>query len=131
VARPRRRPSIARKREEQGRLFWVWLLTLPILLLIGASRAFGAPWPNQLTQRIGFVVLAFPVLFVVGEPLFSGAIASIRERRADLPLCVAAAAAAGYASGVLAIFTPAPPLAGISALMVSIYLSLRYITSRY
>ena len=125
------RPSIARKREEQGRLFWVWLLTLPILLLLGASRAFGAPWPNPTTQRIGFVVLAFPVLFVVGEPLFSGALEAIRNRRADVSLIVAGAAAAGYASGVLAIFTSAPPLAGASSLMVAVYLTLRYITSRY
>ena len=126
-----RRPSIARKREEQGRLFWVWLLTLPILLLLVASRAFGAPWPNRLTQRIGMVVLAFPVLFVVGEPLFHGAMDAIRERRIDVPLIVAAAVAAAYISGLAAIFTPAPALAGGAALVVSIYVTLRYATSKY
>jgi len=125
------RPSIARKREEQGRLFWVWLLTLPLLLLLGASRVFGAPWPNPLTQRIGFVVLAFPVLFVVGEPLFAAARAAIERRRPNLSLIVAGMAAAGYGCGLLAIFTSAPPLAGASALLVSVYLTLRYITSRY
>ncbi len=127
----RRGPSIARKREEQGRLFWVWLLTLPLLLLMGASRAFGAPWPNPLTLRIGYIMLAFPVLFVVGEPVFRDALASARQKRLDLGLLVGVAAAGCYASSVLSLFTPAPPLGGISALVVSAYLTRRYITSRY
>ena len=127
----RSRPSIARTREEQGRLFWVWLLTLPILLLHAAGRAFGAPWPHPLTQRIALVVLAYPVLFVVGEPLFSGAVAAIRERRASVSLIVAGVVAAGYATGVLAVFTSAPATAGLSALLVAVYLTLRYVTERY
>ena len=131
LVKARSGPSIARTREEQGRLFWVWLLTLPILLLIGASRVFGAPWPNPLTQRIALVALAYPVVFVVGEPLFVAAIAAIRERRANVALIVAGTAAASYAVGVLALFTSAPPAAGLSALIVSVYLTVRYATRRY
>lgn len=124
-------PSVARKREEQGRLFWAWLLSLPILLLLGASRAFGTPWPNPLTQHIAQVILAFPVLFTVGEPLFGAAATAIRERRPGIALLVAAAATAGYASGVLAVFLPLPATAGPSALLVSTYLTLRYFAGRY
>lgn len=119
--------SRARRREEQGRLFWVWLLTLPIILLMGASRAFGAPWPNPLTQRIAMLLLAFPVLFVVGEPLLADAAESLRARRGHPSLAVAAAALGCYASGALALFTSAPPIAGISALLVSAYFTARYL----
>ena len=122
--------SLARKREEQGRLFWVWLLTLPILLLLAASVAFEAPWPNPLTQRIAMVMLAFPVLFVVGEPLLAEAFASTTERRRSA-LAVAMVAVACYASGILALFTPAPPIAGASALIVALYLTVRYLAGRY
>lgn len=122
--------SLARTREEQGRLFWVWLLTLPILLLLGASRAFGAPWPNPLTQRIAMVMLAFPVLFVVGEPLLVEAFGPA-DRRRRMPLVVALVAIACYLSGVLALFTAAPPIAGASAVVVSTYLSVRYLAGWY
>lgn len=124
-------PSITRKREEQGRLFWVWLLSLPILLLLGASRVFGTPWPNPLTQRIAQVMLAFPVLFGVGEPLFSGAIEALRRHRPDVSAIVAGAAMAGYVCGVLAVFLPLPATAGASALLVALYLTLRYFAGRY
>jgi cation transport ATPase len=125
-------PTVARTREEQGRLFWVWVLTLPILLLLGASAAFAAPWPNQLTQRIGQALLAFPVLFVVGEPLLHSASAALRgEVKAPLAVITAAVALACYGSGLLAIVGLAPPLAGVSAVVVSTYLSLRYVAGRY
>jgi len=123
--------SIARTREEQGRLFWTWLLTLPIIGLLAASRAFGAPWPHPLTQRIAMVMLAFPVLFVVGEPLVGGAAANLRSGRAGITVVVAGIAFGCYASGVLALFTPAPPIAGLSALVVSTYLTVRYLFGRY
>jgi len=122
----------AREREEQGRLFWVWLLSLPILLLMAAAAAFGTPWPNPLTQRIAMIMLAFPVIFVVGEPVMSGARSTLAGEGRDAGALVAAAAAvAMYASGVLSLITPAPPLAGLAALVVSTYLTLRYATGRY
>lgn len=123
-------PSRARRHEEQGRLFWVWLLTLPIILLLAAARGFGAPWPNPLTQRVAMLMLAFPVLFVVGEPLFVEAIAAWRERRASPALPIAAIVLVCYASGALALFTAAPPIAGQAALLVAAYLTLRYIFAR-
>ena len=124
-------PSLARKREEQGRLFWVWLLSLPIVLLLVASRAFGAPWPNPLTHRIAMVMLSFPVLFVVGEPLLTRAAKTARAGRIGISVIVAGVALGSYASGVLALFTSAPPVGGLSALVVSTYLTGRYIAGRY
>lgn len=124
-------PSKARKREEQGRLFWVWLLTLPIILLLAAAFAFGAPWPNPLTQRIAMLMLAFPVVFVVGEPLLAEAVAALRGNGGYAPLAVAAGALACYASGALSLLTPAPPVAGLSALIVCAYLTVRYLGERY
>jgi len=122
--------SRARKREEQGRLFWVWLLTLPILLLLAASRAFEAPWPNPLTQRIAMLMLAFPVLFVVGEPLLAEAFGSAKERKRQA-VVVSLVAIACYVSGILALFTSAPPVAGVSAVVVSTYLTVRYLAGWY
>ncbi|MGD8330419.1 MAG: hypothetical protein PVJ49_13380 [Acidobacteriota bacterium] len=124
-------PSLARRREEQGRLFWAWLLTLPIILLLAAARAFGTPWPNPMTQRIAMVMLAFPVVFVVGEPLLSDAAAALRRRAWHPAVIVAPIALACYASGMLALLTAAPAIGGVSALVVSTYLTARYLSGRY
>ena len=123
-------PSKASRREEQGRLFWLWLLTLPIILMLGAAAAFGAPWPDPLTQRIGMAMLAFPVLFMVGDPLFRDASHAIREGRAALEVLVAALVLAAYASGLLSLIAPTPPIAGLSAVVVSTYFTVRFFAGR-
>lgn len=119
----------ARKTEEQGRLFWVWLLTLPILLMMGASQAFGAPWPSPLLFDLAMVTLAFPVLFVAGEPLFGDALEARRQSKWSLEMWVAGLVMAGYASGLLALISPAPQLAGASAVAAAAYLTVRYLKS--
>jgi len=97
---------------------------------LGASQAFGVPWPTPLTHRIAMVVLSYPVVFVVGEPLFARAAATARDGRVGISVIVAGAALGSYASGVLALFTPAPPIGGLSALVVSTYLTVRYLVRR-
>ncbi len=116
-----------RKSEEQGRLFWVWLLTLPIIGLFAASLAFGAPWPSPWVLRIGMVVLAFPVVFGVGEPLFHDAAEARRRGAWSVAAPVLLLAIISYATGILALFLPIPTFAGISAILVAVYLTARYI----
>lgn len=116
-----------RKSEEQGRLFWAWLFTLPIIGLLAASLAFGAPWPSPTVLRIGMLVLAFPVLFGVGEPLFHDAAEARRHGAWGAAVPVLALAIATYAAGILALFLPIPTLAGASAFLVALYLTARYV----
>ena len=116
-----------RKSEEQGRLFWVWLLSLPIIGLLAASLAFGAPWPSPWVLRIGMVVLAFPVVFGVGEPLFRDAAEARRRGAWSVAAPVLLLAIVSYATGVLALFLPIPTFAGASAILVALYLTGRYL----
>ncbi|MCH7824136.1 MAG: hypothetical protein IH849_04990 [Acidobacteria bacterium] len=124
-------PTKARRREEQGRLFWLWLLTLPIILMLAAAFAFGAPWPNPLAQRFAMIMLAFPVLFMVGDPLFRDAKRALMDRRLGPEVAVAAIVLVTYGSGLLALIAPTPPVAGLSALVISAYFSVRYLLGRY
>lgn len=119
--------SPARRVEDQGRLFWAWLLTFPILVLHGASWAFGAPWPSRLRLHLALLGLAFPVVFVVGEPLFRDAIASWRAGRPGVAMLLAPATVVAYVSGLVALFAPTTSFAGASAVVGSTYLTLRYL----
>lgn len=76
------------------------------------------------------LMLAFPVLFVVGEPLLVEAFGSESRRRRSSQV-VGLIAVACYVSGILALFTSAPPVAGGSAVVVSAYLTVRYLADWY
>lgn len=119
--------STARRAEEQGRLFWAWLFTLPIIAMVAASWVFGAPWPSRMRLHLALLGLAFPVVFVVGEPLFRHALEARRRGALDVTSGLAVATMVGYLSGIVALVAPTPSLTGVSAVVVSTYLSLRYL----
>lgn len=139
----RRVPSRAALREAQGRLFWVWLLTSPIVFLEMAHVAFGAPWPGPLLKDVGLLLLAFPVLFVVGDRTFHAARARLRagegnasaaegadedrDRGSLADLVVAAACVVAYGSGFLATFTYLPNPAGFAAVLMAAHTTVRYL----
>lgn len=104
--------------EALGRLFWAWLFTLPIALIFAASWAFGAPWPSPLLRDFGVLVLAFPVVFVVGGNAVRSAAAALRQRRPDLSAVIVALAVLAYATGVLSLVAPVANLAGVAALLM-------------
>lgn len=113
-------------RDAQGRLFFAWLFTLPILAIMAAHRLFGRPWPGPVLENLGMLILAAPVVFAVGRPILSSAARSLRSRRMGLDLLVAGAALAAYASGALALLLPVPGLAGLASVLVAAHLTLRY-----
>ena len=99
--------------------------------MLTAAFAFGAPWPDPLSQRLAMAMLAFPVLFMVGEPLFKDAKRALRDRRLRPEVAVAVIVLLAYISGFLALIFPTPPVAGFSALIVSAYFTIRYLLGRY
>jgi cation transport ATPase len=99
--------------------------------MLTAAFAFGAPWPDPLTQRLAMAMLAFPVLFMVGEPLFKDAKRALRDRHLRPELAVAAIVLLAYSSGLLALIFPTPSVAGYSALIVSAYFTVRYLLEKY
>ncbi len=117
-------------REAQGRVFFAWLFTLPIMLIMAGSWAFGSPWPDPLLHRLLMLVLAFPVLFVVGNETLSSAAAAVRRRAPNMDVLIALGTLAAYTSGLLALFTPVASFSGIAAMIMAFHLTGRYIETK-
>jgi cation transport ATPase len=117
-------------KDAQGRLFWIWAFSLPVILIMIASTAFGTPWPSRLLRDIAFLILAVPVLFVVGRDELSAAAARRGHTRSVSGLLVAAAAVTGYLSGLLALVVPVPNLAGMAVVVVAAYSTMCYLKGR-
>ena len=102
--------------EAQGRLFFAWLFTLPIMLIMAGSWAFGSPWPSPLLHRLLMLLLAFPVLFVVGGETLGYALGAVRRRSANMDLLIALGTLAAYSTGFLSLFLPLASFAGVAAI---------------
>jgi Cu+-exporting ATPase len=117
-------------REAQGRVFFAWLFTLPIMLIMAGSWAFGSPWPDPLLHQLLMLLLAFPVLFVVGNETLSSAAAAIRRRTPNMDVLIALGTLAAYATGLLALLTPIASFSGIAAMIMAFHLTGRYIETK-
>jgi Cu+-exporting ATPase len=120
----------AQVREAQGRLFFAWLFTLPIMLIMAGSWAFGSPWPSPFVHLLLMLVLAFPVVFVVGNETLTGALAAIGRRIPNMDVLIALGTLAAYLTGILAIFTSLTSFAGIAAMIMAFHMTGRYMEAR-
>lgn len=120
----------AKLREAQGRLFFAWLFTLPIMLIMAGSWAFGSPWPSPFVHRLLMVVLAFPVLFAVGSETMQFALRAARRGAANMDVLIALGTLAAYTTGILALFTPLASFAGVAAMIMAFHLTGRYLEAR-
>ena len=117
-------------REAQGRVFFAWLFTLPIMLIMAGSWAFGSFWPDPLLHQLLMLMLAFPVLFVVGVETLSSAVAAVGRRSPNMDVLIALGTLAAYATGLLALFTPITSFSGIAAMIMAFHLTGRYIETK-
>jgi len=117
-------------REAQGRVFFAWLFTLPIMLIMAGSWAFGSPWPNRFLHQLLMLILASPVVFVVGGETLAGAAAAIARRVPNMDVLIALGTLAAYSTGVFALFSSLTSFAGIAAMIMAFHMTGRYLEAR-
>jgi len=117
-------------REAQGRVFFAWLFTLPIMLIMAGSWAFGSPWPSPFLHQLLMLILASPVVFVVGSETLSGAAAAVARRVPNMDVLIALGTLAAYSTGVFALFSSLTSFAGIAAMIMAFHMTGRYLESR-
>ena len=131
-------PSVAKNtdgdraslREAQGRLFFAWLFTLPIMLIMAGSWAFGSPWPSPFLHQLLMVILASPVVFVVGGETLSGAAAAVARRVPNMDVLIALGTLAAYSTGIFALVSSLTSFAGIAAMIMAFHMTGRYLEAR-
>ncbi len=117
-------------REAQGRVFFAWLFTLPIMLIMAGSWAFGSPWPSPFLHQLLMLILASPVVFVVGSETLAGATAAVRRRLPNMDVLIALGTLAAYSTGVFALFSSLTSFAGIAAMIMAFHMTGRYMEAR-
>ncbi len=129
-SRPSPGAERAEVREAQGRLFFAWLFTLPIMLIMAGSWAFGSPWPSPFLHQLLMLILAFPVVFVVGGETLAGAAAAMGRRIPNMDVLIALGTMAAYSTGVLALLSSLTSFAGIAAMIMAFHMTGRYMEAR-
>ncbi len=117
-------------RAAMKKLFWSWVFTIPIIIWMVPEMIMGVAWPNHLTYNLGLILLATPVMFIMGLPTLKSAWKSVSHFSANMDVLIAMGTTVSYLAGIAALFTPIANYAGIAAMIMAFHLTGRYIEAK-
>ncbi len=109
------------------RLVIAWAFAIPVMLLMLAHMLFGFDWPSMAAIEIALSALALPVLVWPGRATFSSAWKSATHGGANMDVLIAVGTSVSWVSGPLSLFTPVSSYSAVSAMIMAIHLTGRYI----
>ncbi len=91
-------------RREKARLVWAWAITLPLALKMIGEMAFGFFLGGALPALIIDLVLAFPVIFIIGFPVIRAMLYSFKNVSFAMDSLIGLGTVAAFSTGILKLF---------------------------
>ncbi len=117
-------------RQAQKRIFWSWVFTIPIMVWMIPEMLTGSAWPSRLIFDLGLIILATPVIFIMGLAILKSAWKSVKHFSANMDVLIAMGTLVSYFAGIASLFSPIANYAGIAAMIMAIHLTGKYIEAK-
>lgn len=114
-------------RSARVRMLVAWGFTAPIILWMLPEMLFGLMWPTHTTFNLGVIVLALPVLFVVGRRTYRSGLAAVRHGYANMDTLIGLGTGVSFLTGPASFFAPVANYAGVAAMIMAFHLTGRYV----
>ncbi|MEJ2664719.1 MAG: copper-translocating P-type ATPase, partial [Spirochaetia bacterium] len=88
-------------RKEKRRMVWAWAITLPLSLKMIAEMVFGLFIGGTLPALIIDLVLAFPVIFIIGFPVIRATLFSFKKFSFTMDSLIGLGTIAAFSTGFL------------------------------
>jgi len=117
--------EIARKK-----MVWSWAITIPIILWMIPEMVFGIAFPNMFVFKLGMIVLATPIMFIIGRKTYIMAYRSVKHGGANMDVLIAMGTIAAYITGPISFFVGVESYAGVAGMIMTFHLTGKYIEER-
>ena len=117
-------------KQTRQKMILAWLFTIPIAIWMLPEMISGVMWPNPVIFHSGMILLAAPVLFIIGRKTYASAYRSLIHGSANMDVLIALGTGTAFITGPLRFFYPIASFAGVSAMIMSFHLTGRYIESK-
>lgn len=112
------------------KLFWAWLLTIPIFILMILERVFEIMFFSSEINTLTILVLAFPVIFILGAGTLKGGLRGFYRLYFNMDSLIALGTIVAYLTGIFGFFIPIQDYSGISAMIMAFFITGRYVESK-
>lgn len=106
-----------------------WLLTIPIIVLMLLSR-LGIEFFPERTMTILLLVLASPVIFFFGMSTIRSGIRGLYKFYFNMDSLIALGTLIAYFTGIFSLFYPIQDFSGISAMIMTFFITGKFIESK-
>src|SRR3989304_7643083 len=109
------------------KLFWSWVFTIPIALLMLSERLFGFELIEMPYSIIVILILGFPVVFIFGWDTIKGGTRGLFTFYFNMDSLIALGTVIAYLTGIFALFDLVADYSGVSSAIMAIFITGRYI----
>jgi Cu+-exporting ATPase len=117
-------------RQARKKMYWSWAVTIPIIVWMIPEMLIGVAWPSRFIYDLGLIILATPVMFIMGLPTLRSAWNSVKHFSANMDVLIAMGTSVSYLAGIASLFTPIANYGGIAAMIMAFHLTGRYIEAK-
>ena len=110
---------------------WIsWIIFIAIMIIMLPHMLFDFMILPKILFDLSFLILAFPVVFILGWDTLKSAFNSLFHLSANMDVLIMLGSLAAYLTGILVFFMPIANYAGISAMILTFHLTGRYIETK-
>lgn len=112
------------------KMWGAWLFTIPIAVIMLSERLFGISlFGDNLTTLI-LLILAFPVIFILGFKTVVGGTKGIFTLYFNMDSLIALGTVIAFMTGILKFLLPVQDYSGISAMIMAFFITGRYVEAK-
>jgi Cu+-exporting ATPase len=112
------------------KMLWAWLITIPLTFTMFSERLFGLKFFEPSTMTIVLLVLAFPVIFIIGWSTLKGGLKGYYTFYFSMDSLISLGTVVAYITGIMSFFINVQDYSGISAMIMTFFVTGKYIESK-
>jgi len=112
------------------KLFWAWFFTIPIIILMYFESIFHIEILPMTSMKIIILILSFPVVFIVGFSTMRRGLKGIYTFYFNMDSLIALGTIIAYLTGLFSFFGFGANYSGISSMIISIFITGKFIESK-
>src|SRR3990172_12104089 len=109
------------------KLFWSWVFTIPIAILMLSERIFGFEIIEMPYSIIVILILGFPVIFIFGWDTIKGGLRGLFTFYFNMDSLIALGTIVAYVTGFLSFSGIVQDYSGVSAMIMAFFTTGKYV----
>ena len=112
------------------KLIGTWILTIQIMIIMYSKYLFGKPIVSMETMNPLMLILSFPIIFIFGFSTIKSGLRGFYKLYFSMDSLIALGTVVAFLTGILSFFIEITSFAGVSGMIMTIFITGKYIENR-